>query len=110
MKPTNYKLSIRLSHNEYEALKFVASQSRKSLSTVAREKIFTTISLAELEQLRSNWRQQQRQLKTLVKWVEDFVLTEDVMANSTINNIRPLLEHIQQLWHEDHDRQGNSKC
>lgn len=104
MKPTSYKLSIRLSVTEYEALKFVASQSQKSLSAVAREKLFTTLSLTEIEILKSNWRQQQRQLKTLVEWVEDFVLTEDIIASPTIKNIRPFIEHIQKQWREDYDR------
>jgi hypothetical protein len=104
MKPTSYKLSIRLSVPEYEALKFVASQSQKSLSAVAREKLFTTLSLAELDSLKSNWRQQQRQLKILVEWVEDFILTEDIVASQTIKNIRPFIKHIQQQWREDYDK------
>lgn len=109
MTTRNYHLNVRLSASEYETLKFMASQSKKSLSTVAREKLFSSVGLANVSAKTLREREQQKQLQTLINLVSDLMSLDELEWHKTLNKIRPLLEHIQQLEDETYDWQGDSK-
>ncbi|MCG5060777.1 MAG: hypothetical protein KA714_23070 [Limnoraphis sp. WC205] len=117
MKTTGYKLSVRLSASEYSALKFVAERSNKSLSAVAREKLFSipnpgmmpVENLTELLGILPGLRRLRNNCREAIELIFQLTIEGKTSQKSTLKTLYPLLEDIQQFLELSHDWEGHSK-
>ncbi|NET45988.1 hypothetical protein [Okeania sp. SIO2B3] len=94
----NRHLRVRLTFSEYNALKALAERSEKSLSSVAREKLFTPNCLTDFVEQRLKFRKQQVELQTLLHLVRDLISTEEFSPQTL-----KVVQDIQCLLDEHHD-------
>ena len=97
-------LRVRLTFSEYNALKALAERSKKSLSSVAREKLFTPDCLTDFIEQRLQFRKQQVELQTLLHLVRDLLSTEEFSPKT-----RQVVKDIQCLLDDQHDWQSHTK-
>ena len=96
----DHNLNVRLSASEYEALTSFATQTKKTRSAWAREKLLTPCSITEFVQQTSCCREQQRQLQTIVNLVQDLIFLEELDGSHNCQKRVQILEHIQQFLDE----------
>ncbi len=96
----DHNLNVRLSASEYEALTSFATQTKKTRSAWAREKLLTPCSITEFVQQTSCCREQQRQLQTIVNLVRDLIFLEELDGSHNCQKRVQILEHIQQFLDE----------
>lgn len=96
-------MSIRLTFSEYDALIALAKRTKKNLSAVARDKLFTPNCFAELVEQNLRFREQQIELQTILHLIRDLISTEEIALKNT-----QTIKHIQ-CFLEEHDRQSYTK-
>ncbi|NEO52559.1 MAG: hypothetical protein F6K54_05425 [Okeania sp. SIO3B5] len=94
----NRHLRVRLTFSEYNALQALAERSEQSLSSVAREKLFTPNCLTDFIEQRVKFRKQQVELQTLLHLVRDLISTEEFSPQTL-----KVVQDIQCLLDEHHD-------